>query len=106
MLNRNKPAMAAAADRTALALSYIRGPIVKAWARIELDALQARRLAGIQDDDELHWNSFRTSFLRAWRDINLREDAVMELENLSMVNKDLEEYISRFETLISQAGWA
>ena len=56
-------------------------------------------------NDELCWNMFRADMYRTWEDTSQKVDALTKLQNLCMVNEDLEDYLSRFNTVVTEGGW-
>jgi hypothetical protein len=93
-------------SRVALACSYLKGDRVEEWASDQLILLQEKvHVHGRPTTDETLWAEFRNDFLRAWADTSKTQRADLELQKLTMKDKTIDEYISKFELLVRRAGW-
>lgn len=113
MINQETAVMRNAYTRTALALSFMRGPAINDWVLQQTERLFTRcngdRTHGIfpthQTDDEQLWEDFGHDFRRAFADTASEQRAYGELANYTMGNKSIDEYIAQFEHLLQKAGW-
>ena len=55
------------ATRTTTALSYIAGPLVKAWKEEQLTLLERNIAANVPEGDEAHWTTFQTNFTNVFQ---------------------------------------
>ena len=92
-------------QRTALALSYIKGDAIDEWchkyADHLVDEVYQREVALT---NERLWDDFVLDFIRRFRDIEEEERSWALLQCLKMKENDLDGYIATFETLIKKAG--
>jgi hypothetical protein len=99
--------------RTALALSFMRGPAINDWVLQQTERLFVRcngdMTNGIlpthQTHDEQLWEDFGHDFWRAFTDTASEQRAYGELANYMMNNKSIDEYIAQFEHLLQKVGW-
>jgi len=98
--NRGHEAMTNPATRTTTALSYIAGPLVKAWKEEQLTLLERNIAANVPEGDEAHWTTFLTNFTHAFTNMNKKNDAYRELQKLEHKD-DLDTFIARFKQLIT-----
>ena len=57
------------------------------------------------DNDETLWREFVADFTRAFTDTASSEQAYAALTDLQIKGKDIDNYITTFESLIVKAGW-
>ena len=92
-------------QRTALALSYIKGEAVDEWcheyANHLADEVYQR---GIAPTNERLWDDFVLDFVQRFRDMGEEERSWALLQRLEMKKNNLDGYITTFETLIKKAG--
>jgi len=94
-------------QRLALALTYIDGEKVREWANQQLVLANTRVQQGVNPQDEVIWDLFSADFENTWRDTSVIEDAQMKLDRLEMGrDTTLEDYIAKFNALISELRWA
>jgi len=102
-LNRKNETMKVAANRVALALTFIKGEQVQDWANSIMDLMEERldsRLNPMQETNEYHWTSFKDTFRDAFTDTSEWEDTDNQLQNLKMTNGDLDKFITHFNCLV------
>jgi len=102
-LNRKNETMKVAANRVALALTFIKGEQVQDWANSIMDLMEERldsRLNPMQETNEYHWTSFKDTFRDAFTDTSEWEDTDNQLQNLKMTNGDLDKFIAHFNCLV------
>ncbi len=102
-LNRKNETMKVAANRVALALTFIKGEQVQDWANGIMDLMEERldsRLNPMQETNEYHWTSFKDTFRDAFTDTSEWEDTDNQLQNLKMTNGDLDKFIAHFNCLV------
>ena len=92
-------------QRTALALSYIKGDAVDEWCHEYADHLADEVYQrGVAPTNERLWDDFVLNFVRRFRDTGEEERSWALLQCLEMKENDLDGYIATFETLIKKAG--
>jgi hypothetical protein len=107
MINERNSVITNPKRRTALALTYIRGPKVDDWVSQQFNALStkvngdANLVPKYANTDEALWEDFVTSFKCAFSETV--EEVLARLEDLQMTGDDVEMYIATFENLIRQA---
>ena len=96
-------------DRVLTALTYMRGPLINDWVDQQEKKLAARidtsQHNHVQEDNEILWNEFKTSFLAAWTDTSKKQNAYDQLMHLTMNGWDVDTYIATFDHLTLAAGW-
>ena len=100
--NREHEAMINPATHTTTALSYITGPLVKAWKEEQLMLLEHNIAANVPEGDEVHWVTFETNFKNAFTNTNKKNDAYRDLQGLKHKD-DLDTFIARFKQLVTAA---
>jgi len=100
-------------QRVALALSYIKGPKVDDWVAHETNELyykvDGNRNANTprqatHHDDEAPWDDVVRDFEQAFADTASVEHAYADLTRLEMKVDEIDEYVARFEHLLTKAG--
>ena len=80
---------------------------MREWADQQLELANDRVAQGMHPRDEALWNMFINDFKNTWKDTTVIEDAQLKLDSLEMgKNINLEDYIAKFNALISELGWA
>jgi len=88
------------ATHTTTTLSYITGPLVKAWKEEQLTLLKHNIANNVAEGDEVHWTTFETNFKNVFTNTNKKNDAYRELQALK--HKDnLDTFITRFKQLVT-----
>src|SRR5580692_10743042 len=106
LLNEANESMAIPYKRAALALSFIRGPLVDDWVWERIDHLHDQHHThNIPQNDEVHWAEFETAFTDAYTDLHKVTKATTNLQNLRMKQGNLDGYIAEFKTLAGKAGY-
>ena len=109
MINADKTVMMNPYCRTALILSYIRGPDVNDWTKHQLEQLDYKtnpqNASGYAMNDERLWKEFEKAFKDAFTHIALKHNAHVELRNLRMQGGEIDKYNAHFNRLIKQAGY-
>ena len=92
-------------QRTALALSYIKGDMVNEWCHEYADHLADEVYQqGVTLTNERLWDDFVLDFVQRFRDTGEEECSWALLQHQEMKENDLDGYIATFETLIKKAG--
>jgi hypothetical protein len=77
---------------------------VATWVEDELNLLQ-QRTAQWGDNDPRIWRTFEEDMDRAFKDVNIKDQAMTELMSLRMSGDQLDEYNTKFNQLLRQCGW-
>jgi hypothetical protein len=104
LTNQNHPTMTNAAEKMLSAMGFIQGPNVAAWVEDQLQLLEQRTIQW-GDADPWIWESFGQDMDRAFKDINTKDQAIMELMNLWMTGDQLDMYNTTFNHLLWKCGW-
>jgi hypothetical protein len=89
-----------------MATSYMKGDKIEEWAADKLILLQEKvNIHGRDPLDEALWTEFQDDLIRGWSDTSREQRADMELKNLNMKGKNIDEYTAKFEKLVRQANW-
>ena len=88
--------------KVALALSLVKGPEPKEWARTIGNWLDT--LDRDTDDLPIIWDAFKQEFIRRYETTSQPNDARQQLESLRMKGLEAKEYVDQFERLAEQAG--
>ena len=113
IINVTNKKMIVPASRVALALSFIKGPMVNTWtfnqAKDLSNKINGDPLRNIPPTttpyDETLWTDFVQNFRNAFMHTTKKEDAYQELLKLEVKKRDIDLYIATFEDLIAQAEW-
>ena len=90
-------------QRTALALSYIKGDTVDKWCHEYADHLADEVYQrGVAPTNERLWDDFVLDFVQRFRDTGEEERPWAQLQLLEMKDNNLDGYIAKFETLIKR----
>ena len=83
LVNRAHDAMRVPFDRVLTTLMYMRGPLINDWVDQQEKKLAARidtsKRGHVQEDNEILWNEFETSFLATWTDTSKKQNAYDQL---------------------------
>jgi hypothetical protein len=96
--------MTNAAEKMLNALGFVRGLSVATWVKDQLRLLEQRTVQW-GDEDACIWESFVEDMDRTFKDVNTKDQAIMELMNLRMVGDQLDEYNTTFNHLLRKCGW-
>jgi Retrotransposon gag protein len=89
-----------------MCLSYMKGPKVNDWVRHKARTLQVAIDNGTTVAmDETIWQAFEDEFIAAFTNTTRREQATLDLINISMKGDDLDTYMATFEHLREHTGW-
>ena len=84
-----------------MALSYIKGPLVKDWVTSQAwklaNSIDTTKCMHLLKDDELLWNNFETVFKNAWKDTTRSQSAYDQLINLCIKDLDIDMYTATFK---------
>ena len=113
MINQDSNTMRNTYTRTALVLSFMRGPAINDWLLQQTERLYLKcngdLMNGItptyQTDNKRLWIKFGCNFRCAFTDTALEQWAYSELANCTMGSKSIDKYIAQFEHLLQKAGW-
>ena len=109
MVNRTHDAMKVPFDHVLTALTYMWGPLINDWVDQQEKKLAAQtdatKLNHVQENDEVLWSEFKTTFLAAWTDTSKKQNAFDQLMRLTMNRWDVDMYIATFNRLTLAAGW-
>ena len=109
MVNRTHNAMKIPYNRVLTTLTYMRGPLINDWVDQQEKKLAERtdttKRNHVQENDEVLWSEFETTFLTAWTDTSKKQNAFDQLMHLTMNRWDVDTYIATFDHLILAAGW-
>ena len=106
IVNSDSPQMKIPFERVALALTFMRGPLVNDWVNLQMEELQEKvEIAKIPKTDQNLWDDFVISFKDAFTDTAKHIKAYNNLVSLKMEGGDIDTYIATFERLARQAGW-
>jgi hypothetical protein len=107
-INRANDTMKEAYSRDLMAISFIKGPNVRDWARAQVEELEYKIDPvgrNMQPAEETIWKEFKRNFLDAFTDTTSKQDAYLKVKNLKMNNDDLDSYIATHRNLVLRAGW-
>ena len=92
-------------QRTALALSFIKGDAVNKWCHEYVDHLADEVYQwGVAPTNERLWDNFILNFVQRFRDTGEEERSWAQLQLLEMRDNDLDSYITKFATLIKKVN--
>jgi hypothetical protein len=77
---------------------------VATWVEDELNLLQ-QHTTQWGDNDPCIWRHFEEDMDRAFKDVNIKDQAMTELMNLQMVGDQLDAYNTSFNQLLRRCGW-
>ena len=102
LVNYDVPALASFIKRIAIALTCIKGPKVNQWTQQQLEWLMTLQPA---DDNNTTYQQFITNFCNHFMDSQKDQRARIELQMLKMTWPEIDEYISKFESIAHKAGY-
>lgn len=90
-----------------LALLFIKESNVVNWANAQFNKVEENfyNLYGGNEEDERLWMNFLKCFKWTYISIIQKEDAYIKLQKLRMKFGELNEYITKHSTLVSELGW-
>ena len=100
--NYDVPALASFIKRIAIALTCIKGPEVNRWMQQQLEWLMTLQPA---DDNNTTYQQFIANFHACFMDSQKAQRARIELQMLKMTWPEIDEYISKFESIAHEAGY-
>ncbi len=92
-------------QQTMTFLSYIRGPLVDNWVQEQAQWLVDQTTTGVLQTKENLWRTIDTRFRQAYTDTAESTKAQHKLKTLHMVKDNLDDFISRFQSLANKAGY-
>ena len=102
LVNYDIPALASFIKRIAIALTCIKGPEVNRWTQQQLKWLMTLQPA---DNNNTTYQQFITNFCNHFMDPQKAQRARIELQMLKMTWPEIDEYISKFESIAHKAGY-
>jgi hypothetical protein len=96
--------MTNAAEKTLSVMGFIHGPNVATWVEDELLLLEQRTVQW-GDDNPWIWQLFKQDMDRVFKDVNTKDQAIMELMNLWMTGDQLDMYNTAFNQLLQKCKW-
>ena len=102
LINHDVPALASFIKRIAIALTCIKGPEVNRWMQQQLEWLMTLQPA---DDNNTTYQQFIANFHACFMDSQKAQRARIELQMLKMTWPEIDEYISKFESIAHEAGY-
>jgi len=98
-LNRKNETMRIPANHVVLALTFIKGEHIQDWAHEVMKNMEDRlesTLNPMLETNKYHWDYFKDAFRDAFTDTSEREDADNKLQNLHMKDRNLDQFIAKF----------
>ena len=102
LVNYDIPALASFIKKIAITLTCIKGPKVNQWMQQQLEWLMTLQPA---DDNNTTYQQFIANFHAHFMDSQKAQRARIELQMLKMVWPEIDEYISKFESITHEAGY-
>ena len=102
LINYDIPALASYIKRIAIALTCIKGPKVNWWTQQQLKWLMTLQPA---DDNNATYQQFITNFHACFMDSQKAQRARIKLQSLKMTWPEIDEYISKFESIAHEASY-
>ena len=102
LINYDVPALTSFIKRIAIALTCIKGPKVNRWTQQQLEWLMTLQPT---DDTNTTYQQFITNFCNRFMDSQKAQRARIELQTLKMTWPEIDEYISKFESIAHEAGY-
>ena len=102
LINYDVPALASFIKRIAITLTCIKGPEVNRWTQQQLEWLMTLQPA---DNNNTTYQQFITNFCNCFLDSQKAQRARIELQTLKMTWPEIDEYISKFESITHKAGY-
>ena len=88
-----------------LFLTFIKGPNVQEWTRMQVGWLGSQLLAGVGRNEEHLYDMVMDSFNSAFTDTMSLQKAKAEFHTIKMERGELDTYIAKFERLARLAGY-
>ena len=105
LLNPQHPNLVVPAQQIVWCLTFMRGSLMADWVWQKTDWVEDQIQGGRDPDNTTIWTEFKKAFSDAFTDTGKEQSAFRELTTLAMKGGDLDEYITRFDTLIGHCGW-
>ena len=102
LVNYDVPALASFIKRIAITLTCIKGPEVNQWTQQQLEWLMTLQPA---NNTNTTYQQFITNFCACFMDSQKAQRARIELQMLKMTWPEIDEYISKFESIAHEAGY-
>ena len=102
LINYDVPALASFIKRIAITLTCIKGLEVNQWTQQQLEWLMTLQP---MDDNNTMYQQFITNFCNCFMDSQKAQRARIELQMLKMTWPEIDEYISKFESIAHKAGY-
>ena len=102
LINYDIPALASFIKRITIALTCIKGPKVNWWTQQQLEWLMTLQPT---DDNNTMYQQFIANFHADFMDSQKAQRARIELQMLKMTWPEIDEYISKFESIAHEAGY-
>ena len=102
LINYDVPALASFLKRIAITLTCIKGPEVNRWMQQQLEWLMTLQPA---NDNNTTYQQFIANFCACFMDSQKAQRARIELKMLKMTWLEIDEYISKFESIAHEAGY-
>ena len=102
LVNYDIPALTSFIKRITIALTCIKGPEVNQWTQQQLEWLMTPQPA---DNNNVTYQQFIANFCTCFMDSQKAQRARIELQTLKMTWPEIDEYISKFESITHEAGY-
>ena len=102
LVNYDVPALASFIKRIAIALTCIKGPEVNQWTQQQLKWLMTLQPA---DNNNATYQQFIANFCAHFMDSQKAQRARIKLQMLKMTWLEIDEYISKFESIAHEASY-
>ena len=102
LVNHDVPALASFIWRIAIALTLIKGLEVSQWTEQQLEWLLTLQPA---DNNHATYQQFIQNFRNHYMDLQKAQRARIELQTLKMTWPEIDEYISKFKSIVHEAGY-
>ena len=92
-----------------MVMSFMKGPKIQDWVRVQMRSLNDKvdpHKRGLSESDKTLWDEFQRDFVNSFTDTAMTQEAYNKLKNLKMIRDDLDTYISTHDSLVLQARWA
>jgi Retrotransposon gag protein len=99
LLNPTHPNLSVPTQRVVWCLTFMRGPKVADWVQQKTNELEAALSGGTNPNHEKVWTDFKKAFESAFADTGRSQSAFNQLVSLTMKGGDLDDYITKFNTL-------
>ena len=106
-INQKKIEIKNCYTRVLLTLSFIKGTNIINWVDTQLELVEddLKYQCGDDEFDENLWDEFKRCFKQAFVSFTAKEDAYIKMQKLKMKNDQLDEYIAKHGTLVSELNW-